>query len=198
MSGDWLRKNLARPIDGASLGLFRILWGLLMVWESIRKLPKADGMYSPTFFHFKYEHFYFVEPLPEIWMMQVEITLMLIAAIFVTIGWFYRPASAVFLVIFHPSLSDREDLLQQPFLPDDSHWLPAHVLSGRPLLSAADVLEEAEEQRTKCAAANSSLLEFTLTPHSDCDPLFLWGDCQNQQRLAGWRTCSLLVLVEGT
>ncbi|CAK9021719.1 unnamed protein product, partial [Durusdinium trenchii] len=100
MSGDWLRNNLARPIDGASLGLFRILWGLLMVWESIRKLPKADGMYSPTFFHFKYEHFYFVEPLPEIWMMQAEITLMLIAAIFVTIGWFYRPAAAVFLVVF--------------------------------------------------------------------------------------------------
>lgn len=97
---NWLRTQLAKQVDGSSLGVFRILWGLLMIWESIRKLPKADGMYSPEYFHFKYEFFYFVEPLPEVWMMQAEITLMLIAAIFITAGHFFRPACALFLVIF--------------------------------------------------------------------------------------------------
>ena len=96
----WLRKNLAKQVDGSSLGVFRILWGLLMVWESIRKLPKADGMYSPEYFHFKYEFFYFIKPLPAVWMMQAEISLMLIAAILITVGYFFRPACAVFLMIF--------------------------------------------------------------------------------------------------
>ncbi|QDT32509.1 HTTM domain-containing protein [Thalassoglobus polymorphus] len=96
----WLREQLARRVDGSSLGLFRILWGLLMVWESIRKLPKADGMYSPEYFHFTYSLFPFVKPLPEVWMMQTEISVMLIAAILITIGYYYRAASAVFLVIF--------------------------------------------------------------------------------------------------
>ncbi len=96
----WLRQQLARRVDGSSLGLFRILWGLLMVWESIRKLPKADGMYSPEYFHFTYALFPFVRPLPEVWMMQTEISVMLIAAVLIAAGWLFRPASALFLLIF--------------------------------------------------------------------------------------------------
>lgn len=94
------RERLVQPVDGASLGLFRWLWGALMIWEAVMRLPKADGMYSPEYFHFTYSLFPFVKPLPAVWMMQVEIGLMVVAAVLLTTGYFYRLSCACFLAIF--------------------------------------------------------------------------------------------------
>ena len=95
-----LRQFLSERVDASSLGLFRIVWGLLMVWEATRKLPKVSGMYSPEYFHFKYALFPFVEPLPEVWMMRVEVWVMLAAGILIAAGIWFRWASAVFLLVF--------------------------------------------------------------------------------------------------
>jgi uncharacterized membrane protein YphA (DoxX/SURF4 family) len=95
-----LRQFLNERVDASSLGLFRIVWGLLMVWEAIRKLPKVSGMYSPEYFHFKYALFPFVEPLPEVWMMRVEVCAMLAAGILIAAGIWFRGASAVFLLVY--------------------------------------------------------------------------------------------------
>ena len=94
---DRIRELLGRQVDASSLGLFRILWGILMVWESIRKLPKVSGMYSPEYFHFTYPMFPFMKPFPEVWMMYTEVWIMITAAVLITLGLFFRYASAVFL-----------------------------------------------------------------------------------------------------
>ncbi len=104
----WLRVQLTKRVDASSLGLFRIVWGLLMVWEAVRKLPKVTGIYSPEYFHFKYSLFPFIEPLPEVWMMRVEVWFMLAAALLITAGLWFRGASAVFLLIYtHLFLIDK-------------------------------------------------------------------------------------------
>ncbi|MDA7921969.1 HTTM domain-containing protein [Verrucomicrobiales bacterium] len=96
----WCRRKFGQPVDGASLGLFRILWGVLMVWEGVRKLPKATGIYSPDYFHFKYSLTPFVEPLPANWMVSAEIWIMIIAAVMVTVGFGFRFFNTLFAVIF--------------------------------------------------------------------------------------------------
>jgi hypothetical protein len=57
---------LARPVDAASLGAFRLLFGALMVWEVGRYFHYdfIGRYYVEPRFHFTYEFFPFVAPLP--------------------------------------------------------------------------------------------------------------------------------------
>ena len=96
----WLRSLLANRVDSSTLATFRIVWGLLLTWEAIRKFPKASGMYSPEFFHFKYSLFPFVEPLPTVGLMKAEIAMMGLAGLLIAAGRLFRPASAVYLLIY--------------------------------------------------------------------------------------------------
>lgn len=104
----WCRKQLAVDIDGAALGLFRIVWGSLMVYEGIRKLPKASGLYSADYFHFKYALTPFNQPLPENWMVTAEIWIMIVAAGMVAIGLGFRFFNTVFAILYtHLFLIDK-------------------------------------------------------------------------------------------
>lgn len=96
----WLRERLAQRIDGSSLGLFRVIWGILLVWEACRKLPKATGMYSPDYFHFKYSLVPFIKPLPEVWMMQTEIWIMIIAGVLLTLGIWFKYTNTLYGIIY--------------------------------------------------------------------------------------------------
>ena len=97
---NWCRRKFALPVDGASLGFFRIAWGALTVWESLRKIPKAEGIYSPEYFHFRYSLAPFVEPLPEVWMVKAEIGVMAIAAFMVMIGLGFRYFTVLFGLLY--------------------------------------------------------------------------------------------------
>ena len=55
---------LGRRVDASSLGLFRILWGLLLLWAGLRKLSKTDNLYSPESFHFTYSLLSFAQLPP--------------------------------------------------------------------------------------------------------------------------------------
>jgi len=94
-----LRERLGRRVDGSALGLFRIAWGTLMVGEAIRKLPKATGIYSPDYFHFKYALFPFVEPLPTNALVQGEIVAMGLAGAAIALGVGMRPAALLYALI---------------------------------------------------------------------------------------------------
>lgn len=96
----YFRGKFALPVDGASLGLFRIAWGGLMVVDGFRKLPKASGLYSVDYFHFKYALTPFVEPLPENWMVTVEIWVLIFSAAMVMIGFGFRYFNVVFTLLY--------------------------------------------------------------------------------------------------
>ena len=63
-------KQLNRPTDMASLVLLRIVFGLLMFWEMTRYYYNGwiREFYVKPQFHFQYEWFQWLSPLPEIAM----------------------------------------------------------------------------------------------------------------------------------
>lgn len=96
-----LETYLYAPVDGASLAVFRIAFGVMMLWDVTKYLAHdlVGFMYIRPRFHFTYYGFEWVEPLPGGWMYLVFAVMGLLAFL-ITIGLFYRVATAVFLVLF--------------------------------------------------------------------------------------------------
>ncbi len=94
-------KKLLAPVDAASLGMFRILFGGLMIWQAFYYL--AQQRYVSYFvqpaFHFTYGWFPFVVPLPEKYFPPLLI-LMMVAALGIALGLYYRLCVFVYLVGF--------------------------------------------------------------------------------------------------
>lgn len=90
---------LFSPEPAAALAIYRILWGGLMAWESWRYYTNGwiyRYYVEPTFL-FKYPGFEWVEALsgPGIGVVSIS---MIVAGVLISIGLFYRLASAVFFV----------------------------------------------------------------------------------------------------
>ena len=89
---------LTKLVDAAPLGLFRILFGLLMVVEVLRYWAYgriARYYIEPTFF------FSFIEGIRPVGSaMYLVFVLMGAAALLLAIGYYYRAASALFCVLY--------------------------------------------------------------------------------------------------
>lgn len=92
---------LLRPVDGASLALFRSLFGALMVWEVVRyfNLGRITRYYVDPGFYFTYDLFPFLAPLPETGMVLVFLAMGL-AALGLTLGLFYRASALLFFLLY--------------------------------------------------------------------------------------------------
>ena len=91
----------ARGVDAASLGAFRIVFGLLMLLAVLRYFASGwiDAQFvEPTFF-FPYAGLEWIRPLPAPWM-HVLFGIAGGAALFVALGLFYRVAIVVFTGAF--------------------------------------------------------------------------------------------------
>ncbi len=95
-----LQKKFAEPVDAASLGLFRILWGVLISYEAIRNLARIPNIYTPEIFHFTYPFFRFVGPWPEEWMMAAEAWAMFACGVLITVGVAFRYASGLHTLLY--------------------------------------------------------------------------------------------------
>ena len=91
----------ASPVDGASLAVFRILFGAIMVWEVYRYFSHdwIQRYWVEPSFHFTYHGFGWVEPLPGRWM-EVLFAVLGALAVCIALGLFYRVAAALFFVAF--------------------------------------------------------------------------------------------------
>ena len=85
-----IKTFLSLPTDISSLVFLRITFGVLMLWEHSRYFSKnwIEDLYIKQDFHFKYEWFTWVDSLPGNGMYVVFILLM-ISALFITLGLFY-------------------------------------------------------------------------------------------------------------
>ncbi len=94
-----LRDRLTAPVDLASLAVFRMGLGLLLLWEVRRYLDAGwvQAYYVDPPFNFTYSGFSWVTPLPAGGMQVLFIVLGIVATTF-AIGAYYR-ASAVALAI---------------------------------------------------------------------------------------------------
>jgi vitamin K-dependent gamma-carboxylase len=96
-----LAHRLFEPVDGASLAVFRILFGAIMLWEVWRYFTNdwiARYFIEPTF-HFTYYGFDWVQPWPGNGMRWHFAALGVLAAC-IMFGLFYRIATPLFFVGF--------------------------------------------------------------------------------------------------
>jgi vitamin K-dependent gamma-carboxylase len=96
-----LAHRLFEPVDGASLAVFRILFGAILLWEVWRYFTNdwiARYFIEPTF-HFTYYGFDWVQPWPGNGMRWHFAALGVLAAC-IMLGLFYRIATPLFFLGF--------------------------------------------------------------------------------------------------
>ena len=93
--------HLFKPVDIASIVYYRILFGALMIHSMLKIFytGKIQRYWLGPDFNFTYYGFHWVEPLPGDGLYYLTF-IMLILAIFVTIGFLYRISTFLFLLGF--------------------------------------------------------------------------------------------------
>jgi len=92
-------KRLDTPTDTASVVLLRIVFGLLMFWEMV--IFYYNGwireLYARPQFHFQYEWFQWLRPLPEeaIYLLFASLALL---SLMIALGLFYRISTLLFFL----------------------------------------------------------------------------------------------------
>ena len=94
-------RHLNRPADILPLAIFRIAFGALMFASTLRFMVNGwiDALYVQPRFHFSYLGFEWVKPLDAAGMNVVFFAL-LILSLFIMLGLAYRPAIALFFIVF--------------------------------------------------------------------------------------------------
>lgn len=98
---DKLVANLFAPIDIASIVLFRIAFGAVMLWEVWRyfTLGRIKEYYIDPTFHFTYFGFGWVKPLPGDGMYYIFAVLGILS-VFIMAGFLYRFSATLFFLGF--------------------------------------------------------------------------------------------------
>ncbi len=94
-----LINKIQQPTDVASLVFFRVGFGLIMFWEISRYFYYGwiEDIYSKPQFHFKYQWFQWVGPLPADGMYIVFGGLGILA-LMISLGLYYRTVSILFFL----------------------------------------------------------------------------------------------------
>ena len=106
-----IKENLYKPTSALPLGLFRVFWGVVMVFHFYKLASKSGKvLYLDTVFHFKYPFFEWVKVLSPSGMMAV-FYLGIIASLLMLLGFYYK-TSAKFLFLLYAYV----------FFLDVSYW----------------------------------------------------------------------------
>ncbi len=128
-------KSLYKSIDASALAVFRIMFGGLMLFESINygAFLCLDCMYRQSDMLFKYHRFEWVQLWPGHWL-EIQFLVMALCAIGVMLGFYYRLCLIVFTLGFaYLFFLDQALYLNHfylvllfcgilIFLPANSHW----------------------------------------------------------------------------
>jgi len=92
-------QRVLAPTDVASVVLFRVGFGLLMFWEITRYFyfGWVEELFAKPQFHFQYEYFRWVVPIPGIGMYLIFACLGVLA-LMIACGLFYRIATILFFL----------------------------------------------------------------------------------------------------
>ncbi|RMA56804.1 HTTM domain-containing protein [Ulvibacter antarcticus] len=94
-------RKLTQQINGTSLAIFRIGFGLIMIWELIYflRLDFVKVFLVQPQLQFTYSFLPFLKPLPEP-ILDLLIVVLLVACFFIIIGRYYKQAMIIFFVGF--------------------------------------------------------------------------------------------------
>ena len=92
-------QGILAPTDVASVVLFRVAFGLLMFWEITRYFyfGWVEELFAKPQFHFQYEYFRWVVPIPGIGMYLIFASLGVLA-LMIACGLFYRIATILYFL----------------------------------------------------------------------------------------------------
>ncbi|MDH5379676.1 MAG: HTTM domain-containing protein, partial [Cyclobacteriaceae bacterium] len=92
---------ITKPRSIAPLVIFRILFGLLMLFSLVRFLYNGwvEEFYVLPVFNFTYYGFDWLQPLPQE-VMYLVFAFMIVACILIILGWYYRWAIGTFFILF--------------------------------------------------------------------------------------------------
>lgn len=95
------RQRLFLPVDASSITVFRIGFGLILLWDVIRYWNKGwiEGQYIEPSFYFKYYGFSWIEPWPGDGM-YIHFAFMGLMALLIMLGAAYRIAIVLFTLAF--------------------------------------------------------------------------------------------------
>lgn len=90
-----------RPVDASTLGTFRIVFGILLVWGTSKYFlhDRIKRFYFDRGFHFKFHFFDWVTPWPGDGMV-INFAVVGVAALFIALGLFYRLAAVTFFLSY--------------------------------------------------------------------------------------------------
>lgn len=94
---EWLH----RPVDILPLAIFRIVFGVLMLFSTLRFIGHGwiDEFYIQPIYHFTYLGFGWVHPLPALGM-YIVFGLLVLLSVLIAIGLFYRVSIISFFLLF--------------------------------------------------------------------------------------------------
>ncbi len=107
-----------RPVDAASLAVFRILFGATMCFGALRLIASGwlDTMYVEPRWAFKYPGFGWVEAWPA-WGMYLHYAILSVLALMIALGLYHRIAIALFTIGFaYTQLIDVTNYLNHNYL----------------------------------------------------------------------------------
>jgi len=108
-----LQNLIFKQVSVAPLASFRILFGAMVLFSSIRFVSKGwiELLYIKPKFYFSYEGFSWIQPFPGIGMYIVY-AVMIISALGILLGFFYRIAAILFFLSFtYVELLDKTNYL---------------------------------------------------------------------------------------
>ncbi len=145
---------LITPIHPANLGLFRMLFGLVMAIQTVWFIASGfvEKEVIEPIIHFKFYWFSFLEPLPALGMHGL-MGVLLIASILVMIGWQYRKAMVVFFVSFTYLW-----LLDKGYF--NNHYYLISLLSFLMIFMNADACFSLKAKSAKNGSKAGSALQF--------------------------------------
>ena len=93
--------RLTKYIDGTSIAIFRIGFGLIMLWELIYfvRIDFVKIFLTQPKVQFPYEFASFLKPLPEP-VLNLLVMVLMLCCVFIIIGRFYKKAMIVFFLGF--------------------------------------------------------------------------------------------------
>lgn len=108
-----LNSFINKQVSIAPLASFRILFGILLLFSTLRFISKGwvDDLYVKPFFYFTYTGFEWVHPFSRTGMYVVFFS-MAAASLFITLGFLYRLSALAFFLLFtYVELIDKTNYL---------------------------------------------------------------------------------------
>ncbi|MEX2484540.1 MAG: HTTM domain-containing protein [Brumimicrobium sp.] len=159
---DIITNSFFKETSIAPLVIFRMIFGALLLFGTLRFLFKGwvEDLYIKPDYYFGYLGFEWVEPLAGHWM-YLPFILMVLAALFMILGLFYRASAITFFICFtYIELLDKSNYLNHYYFVSLMSFIMALVPANR--YFSLDVKIWPSIKSATCKQWNIGLIMFQL------------------------------------